>query len=157
VDVFLCSMAYDDLPLPAALKRLRKDFFDQVLARWEEQDGIAVYPLIGSDRAFQRQRRIIADIASAGQPYIVADDDCLPDPFFTEYLPQLLDRYPQFAILSWWPKNATINKWTPEYYTPYADDQVEEHVSSGGHTTDETRGDETVASHDQRWLRRHPV
>jgi hypothetical protein len=132
VDVFLCTLDYDSLPLPAALKRLRLAFSAEVAARWGAQEGVIITPLVGVDRAFQRQRRIIADIASAGNPYIVADDDCLPDPFFTEYLPQLLDRYPQFAILSWWPKNATINKWTPEYYTPYADDQVEEHVSVGG-------------------------
>jgi hypothetical protein len=132
VDVFLCSLDYDNLPLPFALKKQRKDFYREVLARWEEQEGIAVIPLVGADRAFQRQRRIIADIASAGNPYIVADDDCLVDPFFTEYLPQLLSSYPKFAILSWWPKNATISRWTPEYYTPYVDDQVEEHVSVGG-------------------------
>lgn len=132
MDVYLCTLAYDDLPLSAPLKRARQDFYRETSARWAEQDGVMVIPIVGDNKSFQRQRRIIADIASAGNPYIVADDDCLPDPFFTEYLSQLLSSYPQFAILSWWPKNATINRWTPTYYTPYVDDQVEEHVSVGG-------------------------
>lgn len=44
----------------------------------------------------------------------------------------LMSKYPQFAIISLTPSNATINPWTPEGYTPTLADDIMEHFSVGG-------------------------
>lgn len=92
---------------------------------------------------FQRERRIYADEAAQGPFYILTDDDCLPieaDISLRAFRHSLaigletLKGHPEFAILSAFPANATIHRWTPppEKYLPYEDLQVMEHVSVGG-------------------------
>lgn len=82
---------------------------------------------------FQSWRRINADEKSSGAVYVVADDDCLPqsEPF-VELALGILAAHPDFGILSLWPMNCRINRWTPEGYTAFEDDEVMEHHSVGG-------------------------
>jgi hypothetical protein len=82
--------------------------------------------------AFQKERRVFADEHAEGPVYIVADDDCLPP--LGDWLTlacDILQRHPEFAILSLWPTNAPINRWTPTDYAPFEDDEVMEHFSVG--------------------------
>lgn len=83
-------------------------------------------------REFQKQRRVFADLHASGKYYIVADDDCLPPEgdWMTKAL-DIMERYPQFAILSLWPSNAVIQKWTPDNYQTVETEDVAEHVSVG--------------------------
>lgn len=86
-----------------------------------------------SAREFQKQRRIFAEEHASGKYYIVADDDCLP-PEGNEWMSkacEIMDRYPQFAILSLWPRNAVIQRWTPEDYETVETEDVAEHFSVG--------------------------
>lgn len=82
---------------------------------------------------FQLERRKIADSDAKGSIYVVADDDCLPQaqPFVAEAI-EIMERHPNFGMLSLWPDNEKINRWTPEDYAPYEDEDIMEHVSVGG-------------------------
>src|SRR6185503_819136 len=74
-----------------------------------------------------------ADENATGRFYILTDDDCLPtrDDIIERGLTELAS-HPGFAILSAWPENAIINRWTPNGYMPYEDEGIMEHVSVGG-------------------------
>lgn len=81
--------------------------------------------------SFQAARREFADRQSRSEFYVVADDDCLPDPGILAGI-LVLQKYPTFRILSAWPQNAKVNPWRPEDYEPITDLVVMEHVSVGG-------------------------
>ncbi len=85
-----------------------------------------------TNHEFQRDRRLFADITASGPYYIVADDDCLPPsgPWMRD-AEKIMERHKDFAILSLWPENASIQRWTPEDYRPYEDMEVMEHISVG--------------------------
>jgi hypothetical protein len=80
---------------------------------------------------FQERRRKVADEHANSSIYVVADEDCIPhlDDIFEVI--DVMDRYPQFAILSLKPIGVKINFWTPEDYAPHVDENVMEHVSVG--------------------------
>lgn len=84
-----------------------------------------------TDTAFQKERRVYADKVAEGPFYVVADDDCIPEKGWLEKAVNIMLWHPTFAILSLWPQNASIQRWTPEGYTPYEDHDVIEHYSVG--------------------------
>ena len=104
--------------------------------RWKELDDIKLIELtpriLGCDDfSFQKQRRVAADMMAKNSVYILADDDCLPLTDFESGINAILE-HPQFAIVSAFPSNCTIQRWTPEGYDVYEDLAVMEHHSVGG-------------------------
>lgn len=82
---------------------------------------------------FQKLRRVWAEEKARGEYYIVTDDDCLvPGGDWIMEALSIMERHPDFAILSLWPENANIHRWTPEEYDPIEDPEVLEHFSVGG-------------------------
>lgn len=82
---------------------------------------------------FNRQRRVWAEEKAKGKFYVLTDDDLIPDR--ADALAagcEALLSHPDFAILSAWPSNANIGRWTPFGYDVYEDLDVTEHVSVGG-------------------------
>ena len=79
---------------------------------------------------FQSIRRKIAESISNAD-YIVADDDCLPMSDF-EFGFEALASHQDFGIISAWPANASIARWTPEDYIPFEDSKVREVNDVGG-------------------------
>lgn len=128
IDVFFCTVA-DPKSLRGHMTRL-------CWRRWKMEQQGHLYWLAekeGDPRSFQRQRRIIADERATTPIYVCADDDCLPGyEEFVERAVEIMERHPQFGILSMWPVNCQINRWTPEGYGPFEDEDVMEHVSVGG-------------------------
>lgn len=121
VDVFFCSA------------ELRPDMTVRCREAWQvpmwhlSPAGIGV-----SKRDFQKYRRVFAERQASGKYYIVADDDCLPpEGDWMSKAVEIMDRYPEFAILSLWPTNAVIQRWTPDDYTPVETEEVSEHFSVG--------------------------
>lgn len=107
---------------------------DSCLAIWNVMD-VEVFlmtpeALNCSAYEFQSKRRIMADRYSKRDVYIVADDDCIP--YDIEKAVHALRSHAEFAILSLWPSNAEINRWTPEDYEVVEDLDVMEHFSVGG-------------------------
>jgi hypothetical protein len=116
---------------------IRKAMFNLCETFWNQQADVEMETILGHGRMFQRQRRILSELRSAGKFYIVADDDCLPASFQVKRLLQVAEKYPEFGILSFYPMNATINSWTPDPAEAiggfaYEDSDVMEHVSVGG-------------------------
>lgn len=125
---------------------------------WVEFFGIKRHNLIITSFGlleFQRGRRVIAETMSKSPYYIVADGDCVPvsaayNEDGIEYRDDdgevlghqleaaaaTMDRYKEFAILSFMPSNAVINPWTPEpdeyEIAESHDGEVMEHVDVGG-------------------------
>ena len=124
IDVFFCSV-------PG-----REDVTLAGLASWGARPGIRILEpnLLGvSAFEFQKERRVWAEKYSTGPYYVVTDDDCVPP--LGEWLSEataIMDRHPEFAILSLMPENATIQRWTPENYDAFEDDEVMEHIDVGG-------------------------
>lgn len=116
----------------------REAMLQQVLHRWMRVDcadrriHILTPPRYISAYEFQMWRRVLAEERAHGPAYILADDDCLLH--WGNDVDSLADTLlkTEFAILSVWPANATIQRWTPEDYKPVEDDKVMEHVSVGG-------------------------
>lgn len=138
VDVFWCS---------APKGKEREAIAERSLDWWRGVDCVKVHIVTPSALHcdigdFNRLRRVYSDKAAATDPYILTDDDCFPvcsedgtesHSAFRDYLErgvETLRRHPDFAILSWWPINATINRWTE--IEAFEDLQVTEHVSVGG-------------------------
>lgn len=110
----------------------------QTLLWWKSQKGVKLHTLnpsiVGCTAGeFNRERRRWAELRASGLAYIVVDDDCLPlsgeciDAGVTALL-----AHPEFAILSAFPVNCNISRWTPENYESFEDLQVMEHVDVGG-------------------------
>lgn len=127
LDIFFCSIGGREL--------LTRECHAQWALIVEDAEFHYIMPTsIHVDAAqFQKQRRVYADEKASGEFYIVTDDDCLPPSmnWLTSAL-EVMERHPEFAILSLWPENATIQRWTPEDYKPFEDSEVMEHVSVGG-------------------------
>lgn len=128
IEVFLCVADYHRIA--PELSRTRYAFANACHAAWEQM-GYRVNLLRGEGLGFRRERRIQAEAKAQGKVYIVADDDCLPDPR-SVISDDSLWRLSHFAVLSFWPVNAKLNPWTPKGYAPYEDREVMEHVSVGG-------------------------
>jgi len=65
---------------------------------WRQMPGVRV---LVQDGMSQRWRRVEADKVSQYPYYIVADDDCLPiGPYFIHQGMEMLDRYPDYGMLS---------------------------------------------------------
>ncbi len=127
MQVFFCSIGGDVIRYKMA----------QLCVEWWIQDGNEV-TIVNPEKlgctveAFQSVRRIWANQHAKDTVYVLADDDCLPvTPGFTESMLQLMDQYPSAGILTPWPTNAVIQRWTPEGYQPLEDDNVMEHISTG--------------------------
>ena len=84
-------------------------------------------------KSFQRERRIIAEELARTKYYLSTSDDVLPDvtTFDTSKAQAIMESHPKFAILACWPLNETINRWTPNNYEVFEDDDVMEHYSVG--------------------------
>lgn len=83
------------------------------------------------DYAFQKIRRAAADVMAKGEIYLLVDDDVEPVTNISIGVDALIT-HPQFAMLSAWPVNASIHRWTPEKYDVFESLQVTEHFSVGG-------------------------
>ena len=91
---------------------------------------------------FQVVRRLDADRSAQSDVYVCSDDDCFPEHEpFVKKAREIMEEYPQFGIISLWPNNSTLNRWTPEPEEAarvcvdgnvFEDDKVMEHVSVGG-------------------------
>lgn len=125
LDVYWCSCPQT---------KEREEIAIRTLEWWNKRDVILH---ITTPRAiscslldFNLHRRIYAETYSESDPYIVTDDDCIPDIYDFAPAVDVLLHHPEFSILSWWPENANIEKWTE--IKSYEDSQVLEHVSVGG-------------------------
>lgn len=125
-EVFFCTM-------PQSEHRLKLS--EKMLQWWQKQDvklHILTPKVLGcKDQEFQRLRRGCAE-ALAKQPlYIVTDDDMEPTTDIHIGI-EALREHASFAMLSAFPSNCQIHRWTPENYDPYEDLDVMEHYSVGG-------------------------
>lgn len=126
IDVFFCSIGGRD------------EMAAKCASRWGDAVAYKAIPttprsISTTPENFQKLRRVWAEEKSEGEFYIVADDDCLvPQGNWIEQAVAIMERHPDFAILSLMPDNANIIRWTPEGYTVFEDADVLEHVSVGG-------------------------
>lgn len=74
---------------------------------------------------------MIAEHRATSAIYILTDDDMEPFFHFNKAI-KLMKQHPDFGMLSAFPDPAVIQKWTPEGYTPYEDENVMEHTDVGG-------------------------
>lgn len=88
--------------------------------------------ILGCDNfSFQKIRRAAAEVMAKSEIYILADDDCsLITPL--ELGIQALRSRDDFALVSAFPANCNIERWTPEDHEPYEDMNLMEHYSTGG-------------------------
>lgn len=125
LEVFFCTCPQTDR---------RRDIASTCRAIWEVMDvelTVLTPQRIGcSDFEFQKKRRMVADLWATNDIYVLTDDDCIP--YDIEKAVHALRNHPEFGIISLWPQNATINRWTPEGYEVYEDLEVTEHYSVGG-------------------------
>lgn len=84
-----------------------------------------------SDFDFQKLRRAAADVFAKNEIYLLVDDDCEPITAIDLGL-QAMESHPEFAIISAFPANCNIGRWTPENYEPFEDMSVTEHHDVGG-------------------------
>lgn len=84
-----------------------------------------------SDSDFQKLRRAAADVLAKDAIYILTDDDVEPITPIALGL-QAMEAHPEFAIISAFPANCNISRWTPVDYEPFEDMSVMEHYSVGG-------------------------
>ncbi len=128
IDVFFCTASTD--PIRVAMAATCAE-------RWMAEPGIRMAGLspvrLGvSLRDFQRSRRMAAHQLAESEIYVLADDDSLlPDYAVVEGMVNLMERYPNFGMLSTLPSNASIQEWTPENYQTASTWEVMEHVSVG--------------------------
>lgn len=130
-DLFFCSVALDGL---------RERMAMTCWERWKSESETrctTLMPTLETNYDFQLQRRQMAADLAESDIYVVADDDCLPErpePFVTNCR-LLMERYPEFAVLSLWPSNSVLHPWKADDipgYEPVLDEAVLEHVSVGG-------------------------
>jgi hypothetical protein len=127
-------------------ENIRAQMYRLCRARWWAEPGVMLRLLerrFGDRSEFQLKRRIEAEERSKTHIYVLADDDCLLDGMNPIVLKacEIMDRHPQFAILSLWPVNSKLNNWRPSITelenncvdgSVYEDEEVLEHVSVGG-------------------------
>jgi hypothetical protein len=80
---------------------------------------------------FQRLRRAYADAFAHNEIYLLVDDDVEA---ITDYQIGIkaLEEHPEFAIISAFPSNCNISRWTPENYQVFEDLDVTEVNDVGG-------------------------
>jgi hypothetical protein len=102
---------------------------------WRSQDvrlRVVTPELAGCElEKFQRWRRIYSDVMAGSDIYILTDDDMQPVTDWRIGVEAMIE-HEDFAIISAFPANCTINRWTPEDYDTYEDLDVMEHHSVGG-------------------------
>ena len=107
---------------------------ERMINLWRAIPNIRLHPLYpeqGHWWEFQKRRRIIAEQRAKSPIYVLADDDMEPLFYFNKGV-RIMGEHKDFGILSAWPENANINRWTPEGYTPFEDWDVMEHTDVGG-------------------------
>jgi hypothetical protein len=121
------------------------------MARLKFELGLQEFELMGVGgmelKDFQRGRRIVAETVSKSGVYVVADPDCMPvdeinGNSWLNVALATMEAYPEFAILTPTPSNATINSWTGDdgheipglggRYKVLENQYVMEHVNVGG-------------------------
>jgi hypothetical protein len=129
IDCFFCT---------APQSEERQQMAERVWSFWQPIPWVRlrrVTPeLLGCElKDFNRLRREFAEREATTPEYILTDDDCLPESD-RDILKgvRILEEHENFGMLSAWPKNATINRWTPENWQPYEDAQVMEVNDVGG-------------------------
>ena len=127
LEVFFCS---------TPLSPERTEIAAKMLAWWETQPvkiRMLTPKILGCDPySFQKLRRAAADVMAKNEYYVLTDDDISLVSGSVEEGIEALRSNPQFAILSAWPANANICRWTPENYEVYESLDTMEHYSVGG-------------------------
>jgi hypothetical protein len=130
VEVFFCSAPQTDERVQIAL-----DCWEY----WQKQNCelhfLSPETLHCTPREFNRLRRVVAEEKAKNDFYILTDDDCIPIVPFNECVKratEIMVKRRDFTILSFWPVEASIERWRPEGYEVYEDLDVMEHVSVGG-------------------------
>jgi hypothetical protein len=142
IDVFITTLPYRE---EDPIGRIRINLAQACIERWQSEPDtwrIVVTASEGREVEFQRDRRIQAENRSTGPYYILADDDCMLETRFPyiERAVSIMDKHPDFAILSFFPINFLVVPWTPADSEKklliggrvFTDDDVMEHVNSGG-------------------------
>src|SRR5512137_2289624 len=93
---------------------IRAAMFKLCRARWWMEKGVMLQIIERrwqDKKEFQRGRRVEAEQRASTDIYVLADDDCLLDGYTPIMLKgcEIMDRHPQFAILSLWPVNSKLN------------------------------------------------
>ncbi len=113
----------------------RNGLAEKMLAHWQGLDvqiKVLTPKLLGCDNfSFQKLRRAAADVMAKNIFYILTDDDIqLITPL--ELGIQALREHNDFGIISAFPSNCNISRWTPENYEAFEDMSVTEHHDVGG-------------------------
>ena len=124
------------------LRTIRGGLAEACLTRWaaEEVNPFVLRPLPVDKDPFQLTRRKVAEFDSqclGASYYILADDDCLPitqEPIVPAGI-ALMEKYPEFAILSCWPHCEDGPLLTCDNFWDgprIVNDEIEEVNSAGG-------------------------
>ena len=127
IDVFLCSCAADG-------DWIRRGLLTAVQQRWSDMPNVKLWPyyhwqILSSKSLMQYQgmRRTMVESQATSPIYIMAEDDVMPwGPDFVERGVAVLNRHPEFAVLS--PLLFPF----PEKPTMWEDDECYEGITSGG-------------------------
>lgn len=124
-DVFFCTVE------PMGARTIRGQIRDLCRTVWTTrvQDSRLRWQYGLDIPNFQVARRINADHLAEGSVYVMTDDDMMPmsADIISRGL-ELMEKYPEFSMLSAMPASATIHPWAEGYLC----DDVMEHVSVGG-------------------------
>lgn len=126
IEVFYCTAAKDEL---------RKAIAKPCLMMWQMIIGHLPHIIVPqgllmsvsnpdgmSGKEFQQWRRAEAERLAQTPFYIIADDDCMPlGKNFLERCEDLMNRYPQYAILG-----------TEDYCAPFGPDEIYDTATAGG-------------------------
>lgn len=113
----------------------RNGLAEKMLDHWKGLDvdlKVLTPKLLGcTPLSFQKLRRAAAEAMARDIYYVVADDDCEVTTSLQLGIDAILN-HPDFGIISAFPANCNIHRWTPEDYEPFEDLSVMEHYSVGG-------------------------
>jgi len=124
IDVFLATQEYTGVLL------WRQHIAAGIIQYWRTLPNCMVWVQIGMT---QQDRRMSADEKSTLQYYIVADDDCLPQPPAIDFIHRamvLVEKYPEYGVLSPLPTHGNIQYWKEK--DDERNEDVFEHTSVGG-------------------------
>lgn len=124
-DCFIRTLDYRREKLPHA--ELRFKMAELCRGLWE-QYPVNLHVLFGEGQKFQRESRIQAERRAKSPIYILTDDDCAVLELDLPKILEVMANHPDFAQLSLWPSNCTIQPWTEGIVNT----DVMEHVSVGG-------------------------
>lgn len=113
----------------------RNGLAEKMLDHWKGLDvdlKVLTPKLLGCDAlSFQKLRRAAAEVMARDSFYVVTDDDCeLITPL--ELGLEAIKSHDEFGMISAFPSNCNISRWTPEDYEPFEDMSVTEVHSVGG-------------------------